>query len=133
MDKEDFTYDEDENIFISDSTENIILGNIVLLLTAKAKVINANDVNSENRGDWFLNPNYGNRVYEIKTITKQSINSIKSAVIEALKPIEKYSFVQSVNVSAHVDISNSSKVKVEITIEQIEKENVNYSFFVEVG
>ena len=129
---DDFKFDHDSELFVDEEADTIE-GEVVVLLTAKARSIKKENNKYVFNGDWFFKPEYGHRNYEIKTTRNTILEDVKNNLKIALKPIEKQGSVKSIEIETQMNNQVSGRIDVYITVTQTGQEDVNYSYFVEVG
>ncbi|MFA5751127.1 MAG: hypothetical protein WC898_02445 [Candidatus Paceibacterota bacterium] len=127
-----FYFDTEKDCFTS-APATTVVGDIVVLLTAKAKSLSKQETGAPvYAGDCFFDPSIGSNVYEIKTVDKESLKRIKNSIEIALKPLKISKKVKSITVIVDKNMDDKNRVDVSIDAIQSDDTLVSYNQFYEV-
>lgn len=111
-------------------TTNSILNEIILSMMIKARSVETDDRGIPVfPGGWFLDPTFGSNLYEIKTITDQSINLAAEYTRQALKWLLAAGMAKNIDVKSYIDPERPTGIVIEISAIQANGEPVGYTHY----
>ncbi len=129
VETDDFAFDHETGKFTSHFSGNI-LGLIFLLLTMKRRSIATANGIPVFPGDWFLKPDRGHNLYEIKTMSPDVLKRVQNSIELALNPAKKY--IKELVVTPDYSLENRNRINTKIDIIENDGNHLDYTFFIEV-
>lgn len=128
---DDFKYDPVKKVFTAEAVETDIesvIGEIVLLMNMKRSSLSR----YLHPGDWFFNPFYGTRNYEVQTMQGATDRIQNETEVQLNKHLVRSGRVRSVSVTTSQNMYNFHQVDIKIAAVQKNGQIVEYTHFVEV-
>lgn len=110
-----------------------ILNDLILSLHLKARSTGTDEAGRPlYAGDWFLDPEYGQNIYEVDTTVTDNLQLVESYAKRALQWLIDAGKASSIEVVATKPTDRNDQIAIQVSARQINGTAVSFTFFQEV-